>query len=74
MCKWCNRPLKEQQVCQNGGYLSCPECSRHCGRHAYQQREQFGERMMTPGGEVRSQSWCKKCRSKPGTGSPERLC
>lgn len=42
-----------------GGILfrTCP----HCGKK--KPITDFGLRAMTPGGEVRNQSWCKECRS-----------
>jgi hypothetical protein len=38
-------------------YIVCPKC------HERKPLSKYGFRMM-PNGEVRSQSWCTKCRSK----------
>jgi len=40
----------------------CPKCDREAKNHNELEKE-FGFRNMNPS-TIRSQSWCKKCRSK----------
>lgn len=52
-----NLTIRAEEYEDGVAYRRCP----HCGQ--VKPIEEFGLRAMTPGGEVREQSWCKACRS-----------